>query len=42
MRKLLDSREPFYKLADFEVVADRGVEEVAAGVLALARRHGGW
>jgi shikimate kinase len=42
MRKLLDSREPFYQLADFEVVADRGVEEVAAGVLALARRHGGW
>jgi shikimate kinase len=42
MRKLLDSREPFYKLADFEVVAERGAEEVAAGVVDLARRHGGW
>jgi shikimate kinase len=42
MRKLLDSREPFYKLADFEVSADGRMEEVAAGVAALARRHGGW
>ena len=42
MRKLLESREPFYKLADFEVAADRGPEEVAAGVVDLARRHGGW
>jgi shikimate kinase len=42
MRKLLESREPFYKLADFEVAADRGLAEVAAGVVDLARRHGGW
>jgi shikimate kinase len=42
MRKLLESREPFYKLADFEVAADRGLEEVAAGVVDLARKHGGW
>lgn len=42
MRKLLDAREPFYKLADFEVAAERAVEEVSAGVVSLARRHGGW
>jgi shikimate kinase len=42
MRKLLESREPFYKLADFEVAADGGVEEAVAGVVDLARRHGGW
>jgi shikimate kinase len=42
MRKLLELREPFYKLADFEVSADRRTEEVSAGVLDLARRHGGW
>ena len=42
MRRLLDSREPFYKLADFEVAADGRMEEVSAGVVGLARRHGGW
>jgi shikimate kinase len=42
MRKLLDSREPFYRLADFEVAADGRIEEVSAGVVDLARRHGGW
>jgi shikimate kinase len=42
MRKLLDSREPFYRLADFEVAADGRMEEVSAGVVDLARRHGGW
>jgi shikimate kinase len=42
MRKLLDSREPFYLLADFEVAAERGMAEVAAGVMDLARKHGGW
>ena len=42
MRKLLDSREPFYKLADFEMAADGRIEEVSAGVVDLARRHGGW
>jgi shikimate kinase len=42
MRKLLELREPFYKLADFEVVADRAPAEVTAGVVDLARKHGGW
>jgi shikimate kinase len=42
MKKLLDSREPFYKLADFEVSADGRIEEVSAGVVDLARRHAGW
>jgi shikimate kinase len=42
MRKLLEAREPFYKLADFEVAAERGPEHVAAGVVELARAHGGW
>jgi shikimate kinase len=42
MRKLLDSREPFYKLADFEVSADGRMEEASAGVVDLARRHAGW
>jgi shikimate kinase len=42
MRKLLDAREPFYKLADFEVAAERDTEHVVAGVLDLARRHAGW
>ncbi len=42
MRKLLDVREPFYKLADFEVAAEPGVGQVVAGVVELARQHGGW
>jgi shikimate kinase len=42
MRKLLELREPFYKLADFEVAADADEAKVTAGVLELARRHGGW
>jgi shikimate kinase len=42
MRKLLDAREPFYKLADFEVAAERGTDQVVAGVVDLAHRHGGW
>jgi shikimate kinase len=42
MRGLLESREPFYKLADFEVGAERGLDQVAAGVVDLARKHGGW
>jgi shikimate kinase len=42
MRKLLEAREPFYKLADFEVAAERGAEQVVAGVVDLARKHGGW
>ena len=42
MRKLLEAREPFYKLADYELASERGLEEVADAVLDLARRHGGW
>jgi shikimate kinase len=42
MRKLLELREPFYKLADFEVAAERGPEQVLAAVLEVARTHGGW
>jgi shikimate kinase len=42
MRKLLEVREPFYKLADFEVAAEVDAAKVTAGVLELARRHGGW
>lgn len=42
MRKLLELREPFYKLADLEVVAERGLPEVVAGVVDVARSHGGW
>ena len=37
MRNLLEFREPFYKLADFEVAAERGVDQVAAGVVELAK-----
>jgi shikimate kinase len=42
MRKLLEAREPFYKLADYELAAEGDSAHVAAGVLELARRHGGW
>jgi shikimate kinase len=42
MRKLLELREPFYKLADFEVAAEQVSAHVVAGVLDVARRHGGW
>jgi shikimate kinase len=42
MRRLLDAREPFYKLADFEVAAEREADEVVAAVVELARKHGGW
>ena len=42
MRKLLEAREPFYLLADYEVAAERGAEQVVAGVLEVARQHGGW
>jgi shikimate kinase len=42
MRHLLEAREPFYKLADFEVASERGVDQVVAGVVELARKHGGW
>jgi shikimate kinase len=42
MRKLLELREPFYKLADFEVAAEQDAARVVAGVVDVARRHGGW
>jgi shikimate kinase len=42
MRKLLEVREPFYKLADFEVAAEVDAAKVTAGVVEVARRHGGW
>jgi shikimate kinase len=42
MRKLLEAREPFYKLADFEVAADGDRAVVAATVVDLARKRGGW
>ena len=42
MRKLLEVREPFYRLADYEVSADRAADQVAAEVLEVARAHGGW
>jgi shikimate kinase len=42
MRKLLELREPFYKLADFEVAAEQDAAHVVARVLDVARRHGGW
>ncbi len=42
MRQLLELREPFYKLADFEMASERGLDQVVAGVVELARKHGGW
>jgi shikimate kinase len=42
-RALLAAREPFYKLADYEVAADvKAAPAVAAEVVRLARAHGGW
>jgi shikimate kinase len=43
MRLLLEEREPFYRRADHEVSAENSpAEAVAAEVMALARKHGGW
>ncbi len=43
MRSLLEAREPYYQLADYQVAADtRKAEAVAAEVVELARQHGGW
>jgi hypothetical protein len=43
MRALLQEREPFYRMAHHQVEAEKaGAEAVAAEVLELARRHGGW
>jgi len=42
-RALLAAREPFYKLADYEVAADvKAAPAVAQEVIRLARTHGGW
>ena len=42
-RSLLLAREPFYKLADYEVSADvKGAPVVAQEVMRLAHMHGGW
>jgi shikimate kinase len=43
VRELLAAREPFYKLAHYEVAADRKDPAlVAEEVVRLAREHGGW
>ena len=43
MRALLEEREPFYRLADYEVAADvKAAAAVAEEVVGLARAHGGW
>jgi shikimate kinase len=43
VRSLLAAREPFYKLAAYEVSADvKPAPEVANEVIRLARTHGGW
>lgn len=42
-RNLLTAREPFYKLADYEVGTDvKPAPAVAQEVIRLARTHGGW
>ena len=43
MRTLLEEREPFYLRAHHTVQADRSAPEaIAAEIMGLARRHGGW
>lgn len=43
LRALLKDREPFYRLADYEVAtAKRTAADVAGEVVSLARRFGGW
>jgi shikimate kinase len=43
MRTLLEAREPFYRLADYEVAAEsNSVQVVAEEVIRLAREHAGW
>jgi shikimate kinase len=43
VRTLLAAREPFYKLAHYEVAADvKAAPAVADEVIRLARTHGGW
>lgn len=43
MRGLLEAREPYYLLADYQVSADKeAAEPIAAEIVGLARKHGGW
>jgi shikimate kinase len=43
VKALLASREPYYKLADYEVATDvKKAPDVADEVVKLARMHGGW
>jgi shikimate kinase len=43
MRTLMEEREPFYLQADHKVDAEYNKPEaVAAEVMELARKHGGW
>jgi shikimate kinase len=43
MRSLLEVREPFYRLADYEVAAEtKNTQGVAEEVIRLAREHAGW
>ena len=43
VKALLAEREPYYKLADYEVATDgKKAEDVAQEVAQLARIHGGW
>jgi shikimate kinase len=43
VKALLAAREPFYKLADYEVSAEKKpATEVAQEVVRLAQAHGGW
>jgi shikimate kinase len=43
VKALLAEREPYYKLADYEVATDgKKAADVAQEVVQLARAHGGW
>jgi len=43
IKSLLAEREPYYRLADYEVATDgRKAGDVAKDVVQLARTHGGW
>ncbi len=43
MKALLEAREPFYRLADYEVAAEsKNAQVVAEEVIRLAREHAGW
>lgn len=43
VKALLAEREPYYKLADYEVATDgKTAADVAQEVVQLARAHGGW